>query len=127
MYLTYSEYQNMGGTLDETAYNTFKRKAEYAVNSQANGKTGERIGKLTELPQSVKDCIFELIAHLSANAFDGTAVQSESQSLGGQSESYTYARLTKAEADAQAEEIISTYLSPIKYNGVSVLYRGACV
>lgn len=125
MYLTYEKYKNMGGTLDETAFMPLDRKAEYLINAQGNGKTGERIGKLTELPQAVIDCIYDLIAHLSYNAFDGTTVQSESQSLGGQSESYTYSTMTKSESDETTSDIIYNYLYNIKINGTSILYRGA--
>ncbi len=126
MYLTYNEFLDMGGTLDETAFKQLSRKAEYFINSQAGGKAGVRIGKLAELPQAVKDCTFDLILHLGNNAFDGSNIQSESQSLGGQSESVSYLRLTKEESDAEAEDIIFTYLYPINYNNASVLYVG-CV
>ena len=125
MYLDYDSYVNMGGTLDNSAFSALNRKAEYLINGQAGGKTGERIAKLTELPQAVKDCIFELITHLSANSFDGNTIQSESQTLGGQSESYSYSTLNKEQADEEVENIINIYLFPIKVNGVSILYRGA--
>lgn len=127
MYLNYQTYQNMGGTLDNSAFTALDRKAEYLINSQAGGKTGERIGKLTELPQAVIDCTFDLITHLSANAFDGSTVASESQSLGGQSESYSYSVLSKEQADSEVEDIIFTYLYPVKIDGVSILHRGVCV
>lgn len=127
MYLTYLEYNLMGGALDAAAFNVLNRKAEYVVRSQANGRTGKRIDELSEVPQAVKDCIFELINHLSQNRFDGTMVKSESQSLGGQSESYTYVTLTKEEVDNETEGIIFNYLSTVEKNGVSILYRGACV
>lgn len=124
MYLDYQTYKLMGGSLDTSAFNTLNRKAEYIINSQAGGKTGERIGKLTELPQAVIDCTYDLIHHLSRHAFDGSNVQSESQSLGGQSESYTYSTMSKSESDNAIDDIIYMYLYPIKINGVSVLYRG---
>ena len=127
MYLNYQTYKDMGGTLDNSAFTAIDRKAEYLINSQAGGKTGERIGKLTEIPQAVIDCTFDLIQHLSANAFDGSTVASESQSLGGQSESYSYSVLSKEQADSETEDIIFTYLYPIKIDGVSILHRGACV
>ena len=127
MYLNYQTYKNMGGNLDNSAFTALDRKAEYLINSQAGGKTGERIGKLTELPQAVIDCTFDLIQHLSANAFDGSTVASESQSLGGQSESYSYSVLSKEQADSETEDIIFTYLYPIKIDGVSILHRSACV
>ena len=127
MYLDYDSYVNMGGTLDNSAFSAINRKAEYLINGQAGGKTGERIGKLTELPQAVIDCTFDLIQHLSANAFDGSTVASESQSLGGQSESYSYSVLSKEQADSETEDIIFTYLFPVKIDGVSILHRGADV
>ena len=127
MYLNYQTYKNMGGTLDNSAFIGIDRKAEYLINSQAGGKTGDRIGKLTELPQAVIDCTYDLIQHLSANAFDGSAVASESQSLGGQSESYSYSLLSKEQADSETENIIFTYLYQVKIDGVSILHRGACV
>lgn len=127
MYLNYQTYKDMGGTLDNSAFTALDRKAEYLINAQAGGKTGERIGKLTELPQAVIDCTFDLITHLSANSFDGSIVASESQSLGGQSESYSYSVLSKEQADSEAEDIIFTYLYPVKIDGVSILHRGACV
>ena len=127
MYLDYQTYKNMGGTLDNSAFTALDRKAEYLINSQAGGKTGERIGKLTEIPQAIIDCTFDLITHLSVNAFDGSTVASESQSLGGQSESYSYSVLSKEQADSEAEDIIFNYLYPVKIDGVSILYGGACV
>lgn len=127
MYLNYQTYQNMGGTLDNSAFTALDRKAEYFINSQAGGKTGERIGKLTELPQAVIDCTYDLITHLANNAFDGSTVASESQSLGGQSESYSYSVLSKEQSDSAAEDIVYMYLYPVKIDGVSILHRGACV
>ena len=33
MYLTFSEYENMGGTLDETAFNDFEYEADLHIVS----------------------------------------------------------------------------------------------
>lgn len=125
MYLEYDKYKEMGGTLDKTAFNAAERRARYLINSQANGRTGKRIIKLTELPQAVTDCIFELI-ELSA-AFGGKQISGESQSQGGASESYSYAVKTDDEINTERQEIIETYLNGVMYEGASVLYRGACV
>ena len=123
MYLDYQTYKNMGGTLDNSAFNTAERKAEYLVNSQAGGKTGERLSEFETLPQAVKDCVFELVNHLSN--YDGKTIASESQSLGGQSESVSYVTVSAQEAQESALDIIYTHLYPLKLNGVSVLYGGA--
>ena len=112
----------MGGTLDNSAFTTAERKAEYLVNSQAGGKTGERLSEFATLPQAVKDCVFELVNHLTE--YGGKIVASESQSLGGQSESVSYVTVSAQEAQEAALDIIYMYLYPVKLNGVSVLYGG---
>lgn len=127
MYLEYNEYLQMGGTLDCAAFNVFERKAEYTVKAQVNGKVGMRLSKLDTVPLNIKDCIFELVEHFSSNNFDGSDIQSESQSQGGLSESVTYARLNKEQSDSEVENIINTYLSTLYINDVSILYRGGCV
>lgn len=123
MYLDYQTYKNMGGTLDNSAFTTAERKAEYLVNSQAGGKTGERLSEFATLPQAVKDCVFELVNHLTE--YGGKMVASESQSLGGQSESVSYVTVSAQEAQEAVLDIIYRYLYPVKLNGVSVLYGGA--
>lgn len=127
MYLTYGEFCDMGGTMEKAAFDRLERRAEYLINSRANGRTGERINELTQFPRAIKDCTFELVMHMSNNNFDGSGVQSESQSLGGQSESVTYSRLTKEESEKEINSIIYDFLYSVKINGVSILYSGACV
>lgn len=127
MYLTYNEYCGMGGLLTETAFLPLCRQAEYIVNAQANGRTGERLKAFEEMPQAVKDCIFELVTHMAANSFDGSAIQSESHTLGSQSESVTYSRMTQEESKKELNMIIYNFLYSVKINGASILYAGASV
>lgn len=109
MYLDYQEYLNMGGSLDNSAFNRFNMRAEMAVNSQASGLTGRRISKLTEIPQAVKNCIFELISlYANYGNFDNN-IASESQSSGGVSESYSYSSKTADEINTDAEDIITEF------------------
>ena len=77
------------------------------------------------VPQAVSDCVFDLLIHFEANAFDGANIQSESRSLGGMSESVTYMRLSKDEADAEAVDIIENYFYGAGLG--KLLYRGACL
>ena len=62
-YLTYNEYQNMGGTLDEVAFNSLLLDVESKVNYLTNG----RIAKLDTIPQAVKTLIFKLICFYNTN------------------------------------------------------------
>lgn len=122
MYLEYDEYQAMGGALDNSAFTLWERRAANEINAQAAGKAGTRISKLPELPQAVKDCTFDLIQFLSANASDSKTITSESQSSGGVSESYSYNVLDKDRIQAETESIIyNTFYG----GGIGdLLYRG---
>jgi hypothetical protein len=105
VYLEYNEYQQMGGVLDASAFTIYSRKAESLINSQASGQTGYRISKLTELPEAIKDCVFDLIECISAN--DGNSrIASESQSSGGVSESVTYNVKDASQVAEQLDDII---------------------
>ena len=120
VYLTYEEYKQMGGTLDDAAFFNAERKARQLINAQASGQTGERIGKLTELPQAVKDCTFDLISLYSA--YPKKQVSSESQSQGGTSESVSYVTKTGEQISAEAEDIIFNCFYGGGIGGL--LYRG---
>ena len=63
-YLTYEEYQNMGETLDEVAFNSLLSDVESKVNYLTNG----RIAKLNTVPQAVKMLIYKLICFYSTNS-----------------------------------------------------------
>lgn len=122
MYLDYDEYQSMGGTLDTAAFTPLERKAAYMIREQAAGMTGKRIDKLPELPQAIKDCIFDLISLLHANSLSEKQISSESQSSGGVFESVTYNVLDETRVKAETENIIySTFYG----GGIGdLLYRG---
>lgn len=57
MYLSYSEYQTYGGTLDEVTYNKFAFEAEALVDYY----TFNRLKNDTEVAEPVKRLIFALI------------------------------------------------------------------
>lgn len=63
-YLTYNEYQNMGGTLNEVAFNSLLLDVESKLNYLTNG----RIAKLDTIPQAVKTLIFKLICFYNTNS-----------------------------------------------------------
>ena len=56
-YLEYTEYKNLGGTLKETPFNLL----EYNARKRIDEKTFGRLINLTNIPQEVKLCVFELI------------------------------------------------------------------
>ena len=125
MYLDYADYVEMGGNLDDTAFIPLERKARYLINSQASGRCGDRIAELSELPECIKGCVFELVSFVDANNATDRQIASESQSQGGASESLSYVTRTDAEIEAQEESIIYEFMHG---GGCGhLLYKGACL
>lgn len=57
MYLTFEEYQNMGGTLDQTAFTDFEMEAEAIVDWY----TFNRLQNDSTYPTKLKQCMYKLI------------------------------------------------------------------
>lgn len=111
MYLTYEEYTGYGGTLNDTEFNRFNFRAECEINNA----TLDRCKKLTEIPEEVKRCQYELVLYLSKNSQNGSISAVSSFSNDGYSVSY----VDKKTAQEQISEIIYTYLV-----GTDLLYCG---
>ena len=105
MYLSYEEYQNMGGTLDETAFNDFEFEAECIVNWY----TFDRLKNDTEFPTELGRCMFALIKLAKLKA--------DSMVLGSQ---------TTQTTDSQGNVTTNTTMSAIasqSNDGVSISYN----
>lgn len=135
MYLDYSEYQNMGGTLDETAFNDL----EFAAECKVNWYTFNRLKKETQYPEELSRCMFRLIKLIqeqqAASAIDGQGDESSSSSVAGVSSmsndgvSISYNVLSASDAVEQAskqmEQCIKEYLADVKNSlEQKLLYRG---
>ena len=130
MYLTYEEYQNMGGTLDETTFNDLIFEAESILNHY----TFNRLVNDTEFPYAVKRSVYEILKlvnnkanTLNSGGEDGSVGQIASQSNDGVSISYNVlsaSDLLSASRD-ETSNIIKMYLQGVKNEaGRLVLYRG---
>ena len=120
IYLTYAEYKEIGGSIDETA---FIRNIDRAC-AMIDNRTQLRLECFEYIPQLVKVVCADLIDYISTNTVEKT-VTSKSQSAGGVSESESYATKTVEDYSTDLERIFEP-LSVVKTkNGVSVLYRGA--
>lgn len=144
MYLTYAEYQNMGGTLDETTFNDFEFEAETIVNWY----TFNRLKNDTEYPTELTRCMYKLIelVKLEADAMmlgkqtnqssEGNTVSQgiyiSSQSNDGVSISYNsinaselFNKLSSTEKGNVIETTIKRYLNGVVNSlGRKLLYRG---
>lgn len=120
-YLTYNEYQSIGGTLTEAAFNRNIDRAELMIER----RTQERLKGFESLPNEVKPLCRDLVEYIAENTVQ-KAITSRSQSAGGVSESESYATLTAEEYGARLDEMFADYLSAVYTdNGICVLYKGA--
>ena len=120
-YLTYTEYKEIGGTLEETAFN---RNIDRAC-AMIDNRTQSRLECFEEIPQIVKVVCADLVDYIANNSVDKSVVTSKSQSAGGVSESESYATKTAEDYSADLDRIFEP-LSIVKTeNGISITYRGA--
>ena len=148
MYLTYEEYKNLGGTLDETTFNDFEFESECLIN----WFTFNRLKNETIYPAEVKMCTNALIkiCKIKADAMalgaqttqvvDGegkvTTITSNpsiaSQSNDGVSISYNtvsasqvFDSLSAKKQGGQIETLVQMYLQGVVNSlGQKLLYRG---
>ena len=133
MYLTYAEYQDMGGTLDETTFEEF----EFEARSKIDWWTFNRLQNEETYPEAVRRCVYRLIKLIQqveeASALDGESSESgstagiASMSNDGVSVSYNVLNASQAVelASKEIDDCIRQYLSNVKNSlGQKVLYRG---
>ena len=121
IYLTYTEYKEIGGTLEQAA---FIRNIDRACGVIDNA-THNRIECMAKVPQNVKPLCRDLLEYLVRNN-DVKIVTSKSQSAGGVSESESYATKTADDIYGDIQNMLYDYLGNEKTdNGIPLLYRGA--
>lgn len=134
MYLTYEEYQSMGGTADETTFDNL----EFEARSKIDWWTFNRLKNEEFYPEEVQRCMFKIISLIqqkqAASALDGEGQGSSASTAGiasmsndGVSISYNVMNAAQAaeEASAEIESCIRQYLGDVKNSlGQKVLYRG---
>lgn len=121
IYLTYTEYKEIGGTLEETAFN---RNIDRACGIIDNS-THNRIDYMAEVPQRAKALCRDLLEYLARNDTTEISVTSRSQSAGGVSESESYATKTADDVYGDIQNMLYDYLgTETDDNGTPLLYRG---
>ena len=133
MYLTYEEYSDMGGTLDDTAF----EQLEFEARAIVDWWTFNRLHRETSYPEALKRCMFKLMSLLQdkqrATAVDpstntiGVKPGIASESNDGVSVSYNTLSAKEAVDTIQKEidQTIQTYLLGIRNSlGHNLLYRG---
>ena len=112
MYLSYADYQAMGGTLDETAFNDFEFEAECIVNWY----TFDRLKNETDLPVELQRCMYALIrmAKLKADSMILGSQTTQQTVDDGQGHTVTTTTTTMSAIASQSNDGVS-----ISYNTVS--------
>lgn len=111
-YLTFAEYQDLGGTLDEVPFNTLELTARGILDQRTFG----RLKSLETQINEVKICIYQLINNISTSS---KGISSES--IDGYSVSYLD---TKQKASVY-DDIIRNNLSMCRLeDGTPYLYCG---
>ena len=124
-YLTYQEYQLLGGTLEEMPFNLLEFDARKRIDKRTFGRLVDKGQEYKE----VKLCIYNMIITLNSySSYDTQNKAISSESTDGYSISYGTPQKSTTEAkNSELEDIIDTYLSNLIADDVSVLYRGADV
>lgn len=131
MYLTYQEYQNMGGTLDETTFNDFEFQAEALVNWY----TFNRLKTDSTFPEELKRLMKYLIDKTAVQPSTAPQISGDGNSTGiissqsndGVSVSYNVLSAKDAlDVNKQdCKEAIQRYLQGVMNEaGQVLLYRG---
>lgn len=135
MYLTYAEYQNMGGTLDETTFNSFEFEAETVIDWY----TFNRLQHEMDYPEKLKQCMYKLIqlaqekqaamslGEASGESAEGSSASIASRSNDGVSISYNVmnAKDVFDTLKGEIELTVRMYLNGVVNElGRKVLYRG---
>lgn len=135
MYLTYEKYQTMGGTLDETTFNSICFEAQAYVD----WVTFNRLQKVETMPEAVEKCMFEIIKLIQTkrllvtpdtdNYASGGSGSAHVSGMSNDGVSVTYNVMSANELlDKDLKEvrnIIRLYLQGVTNElGQNLLYRG---
>ena len=137
-YLTYDEYSDMGGTLDETLFNTLLLDAQGYIDWYTFNRLWKEEWRTEDVMERVKICVYQLIGLVAAKnnlltPQGGNAgginlnAQVSEQSNDGVSTTYAVlsGELLFAHAKKEIEESINRYLAGVMNSaGRKLLYRG---
>ena len=124
-YLSYEEYMELGGTLDEVPFNELEFECKRIIDS----RTQNRLKNAEEIPQEVKLLINKMIQTLQGYYISLEKAQSgvASENTDGYSVSYIssnqISQLIEGKTDV-LQDLVSTYLFGVIVNNEHLLYCG---
>lgn len=137
-YLTYDEYTEMGGTLDETLFDNLRLDAQGYIDWYTFNRLWKEEWRTEDIMERVKICMYQLIGLVAAKSnlitpqtmsSGGINVSAQVTAQSNDGVATTYAVLSGemlySKAKAEIEESINRYLSGIMNSaGRQLLYRG---
>lgn len=120
-YLSYEEYQSLGGTLDETPFNI----AEFYSRREIDLRTLNKLIGVEEIPNEVKLCTFNLINLIGKYRNQNTSNGLASESVGDYSVSYItdYKQIVNNKS-SEIEDVIIRDLYGVIVNNEHLIYIG---
>lgn len=124
-YLTYEEYQALGGTLERTPFNLL----EYEARKQIDARTRNRLHEVVSIPQEVKMCENTLINTILSYTTKETDIDKNKSSEKVGSYSVTFIspkeiqELIKSKQN-EIDDIILDYLTWVVVNGEHIIFLG---
>ena len=126
-YLTYEEYIALGGTLDLTPFNIL----EFEVRRIIDIRTQNRLKEISDIPQEVKMCEFDLINSIKSHNQNKERISENgivtNVNTDGYSESYLSPIQIKEiikSKESEIKDIIRNNLAGVIVNNQHILYAG---
>ncbi len=121
-YLTYEEYKEMDGTLNEVPFNLL----EYDVRKMIDERTFGRLTHLSSVPFDVKMCVFKMVDVVESYlALETQNKAVSSENTDGYSVSYRKFEMSDISVKKkELESVMETYLANVVVEGIPVLYIG---
>lgn len=130
MYLTYDEYCNMGGTLDEPIFNSLEMSARMEIDNY----TFKRLAGEEVIPDEVKECMYLLIdlvnkMQAQINSGDDSSIEPQIKSQSNDGVSISYNVLDAGDvytiSKNKVKDTIKTCLFKVRNSkGHRLTYRG---
>ena len=123
-YLTYAEYTERGGTLDSATFSRWIGRASKRIDQETRGRLHDFQPDV--LPEEVKQAARDVVEIYAAYGDADEAISSRSNTVGGISESVSFADAGVSGREQKINDAIVDWLLDVQAEpGISILYRGA--
>lgn len=124
MYLTYDEFENMGGSMSEDAFPRFELKARRRIDAVTFG----RLQNETPVREAVRYCMFDLIQAMHEDEANAGFSGRDITAMSNDGVSVSYASGAQSGSGSRYGNIVRAWLTgETDAYGVSLIYAGVSV